>query len=159
DLRTFPLGHPDALYTQIPARDGRAHGNIRRSNHFPNCSFFTNWISLEDSITWDVEVVDDGEFEVMLYYTCPDGDQGSTFELSLGESRLRGQITEAHDPPLRGMENDRDPRRSSPVKDFKPLSLGSIHLTKGPTQLSLKALEIPGQTVMDVRLIMWKRLN
>ena len=159
DLRTFPLGHPDALYTQIPARDGRAHGNIRRSNHFPNCSFFTNWISLEDSITWDVEVVDDGEFEVILYYTCPDRDQGSTFELSLGESILKGQITEAHDPPERGMENDRDPRRNSPVKDFKPLNMGSIHLTKGPAQLCLKALEIPGQTVMDVRLIMWKRLN
>jgi arylsulfatase A-like enzyme len=38
--RTFPLGHADYKYTQIPARDGIAHGGIKRSNRFPNCSFF-----------------------------------------------------------------------------------------------------------------------
>lgn len=62
DTRTFPLGHPDAIITQIPARDGQAHGNIQRSNRFPNCSFFTNWTSLEDRITWDVEVLRGGRF-------------------------------------------------------------------------------------------------
>ena len=37
-------------FTQIPARDGTAHGNIKRSNMWPNCSYFTNWTSLDDSI-------------------------------------------------------------------------------------------------------------
>jgi ABC-type Zn uptake system ZnuABC Zn-binding protein ZnuA len=30
DPRTFPVGHPDYTYTQIPARDGLATGNIQR---------------------------------------------------------------------------------------------------------------------------------
>ena len=55
DRRPFVIGHPDAELTQIPARDGVAHGNIKRSNKFPNCSYFTNWTSTEDSITWDAE--------------------------------------------------------------------------------------------------------
>jgi len=103
-------------------------------------------------------VLEEGDFEVVLYYTCPEGDEGSVFELSLGESVLQGKILEAHDPPLYSMENDRDPRRNSPVKDFKPLNMGTIHLFKGMGQLTVKALEKPGDTVMDLRLIMWKRL-
>lgn len=31
DKRLFPLGHPGLKYTQIPARDGVAHGNIVHS--------------------------------------------------------------------------------------------------------------------------------
>jgi len=158
DLRRFPLGHPGAKFTQIPARDGKAHGNIKRSNRFPNCSFFTNWIDLDDKVTWDVEVLEEGDFEVTLYYTCPEGDEGSLFELTLGDNSLKGQIDQAFDPPLKGMENDRTKKRGeSYVKDFMPLNLGTIHLNKGPGQLSLKALEKPGHTVMDVRLLMFER--
>jgi arylsulfatase A-like enzyme len=159
DNRPFLVGDPNAKFTQIPARDGLAHGNIKRSNKFPNCSFFTNWISLEDQITWDIEVVKDGDFEVELYYTCPKGDEGSAFELTLGNSVLKGRIREAFDPPLRGMEEDRVKRDNSYVKDWKPLNMGIIHAKKGHALLTLKALEIPGHSVMDVRLLMFKRVN
>ena len=159
DIRAFTIGHPDYKFTQIPARDGAAHGNIRRSNQFPNDSFFTRWTSISDSITWEAEVLADGDFEVEIYYTCPPADVGANFELSFGEEKLTGRITEAHDPPLTGMENDRVPRGESYVKDFKPLKMGSIHLNKGKGFLTLKALEIPGSQVMDFRLMMLKRIN
>lgn len=110
DKRPFPLGHPDTKYTQIPARDGLAHGNIIRSHFYPNCSFFTNWRELDDKITWEVDVVEPGLFDVILYYTCPVGDEGSNFELSAGESKLQGKIKEPYDPPLKGKEKDRTVR-------------------------------------------------
>ena len=159
DTRSFPIGHPDYEFTQIPARDGIPYGNIQRSNHFPNCSFFSNWISKDDKITWDVEVLADGDFKVVLYYTCPKEDIGSTFELSFGSSKLTGGITQAHNPPLRGMENDHVNRQESYIKDFKPLNLGTIHLNKGKGKLTLKALDIPGSQVMDFRLMMFKRVG
>ncbi len=40
DKRPFVIGHPDSKRTQIPARDGVAHGSIQRSNRYPNDSFF-----------------------------------------------------------------------------------------------------------------------
>ena len=159
DTRSFPLGHPDTRYTQLPARDGQPHGNIKRSNRFPNASFFTNWIHVEDKISWNIEVVESGDFEVVLYYTCPQKDAGSTVELSFGESRLKGHIAEGFDPPLRGMENDRVERTESYVKDFKALNLGVVHLEKGEGQLTLQALRIPGSTVMDFRLLMFERVE
>ncbi|NOY95469.1 MAG: arylsulfatase [Chlorobi bacterium] len=158
DTRTFPIGHPDFKFTQIPARDGTPHGNIKRSNHFPNCSFFTNWVSTEDKITWEGEVLADGLFEVTIYYTCPEKDVGATFELSFGQDKLTGKITEAYNPPLTGMEHDRAKRIESYVKDFKPLNIGTIHLKKGNGILTLKAVDIPGSRVMDFRLLMLKRI-
>jgi hypothetical protein len=159
DDRTFTIGHPDYLFTQIPARDGTAHGNIQRSNRFPNDSFFTNWIGNSDSITWEVEVLAEGDFQVEIYYTCPPEDVGSTVELSFAGEKLTGKISEAHDSPLKGMENDRVERMESYVKDFKPMKMGIISLKKGQGLLTLKALDVPGSQVMDFRLIMLKRIN
>ena len=154
DQRAFPVGHREFPITPLPARDGIPHGNIQRSANAPNCSFFRDWKSTDDRITWDVEVATAGEYEVILYYTCAPADVGATIELSLGDRRLEARITEAHDPPLRGAENDRVPRKGeSLVKDFLPFCLGTIDLpaTRGP--LTLRALKIPGAHVADVRLL------
>ena len=159
DDRPFTLGHPDFEYTQLPARDGVAHGNILRSNHYPNDTFFTNWISQKDSITWEIEVLADGKFEVDLYYTLADGNEGVAVQLINGQSTLVTRITASHDPPLRGMENDRFIRGESYVKDFKRKRLGEIFLKKGIGVVTLKAPTIPGTSAMDVRLLNFKRLK
>jgi len=159
DTRTFPVGHPDFKYTQIPARDGKTEGNIKRSNRYPNCSFFYNWTSIDDKIMWEVEVIESGEFDVTLYYTCKPENVGASFELSFNDNLITDEITEAHDPPLTGMENDRDIRIESYVKDFKPMKIGTIHLDKGMGTLSLQALNIPGAEVMDFRLMMFERVK
>ena len=159
DDRPFVIGHPDAVLTQIPARDGKAHGHIQRSNRFPNCSYFTNWTSVKDSITWDVVVGTTGNYEVEIYYTCPQADTGSTVELSFNDHRLAGQVREAHDPPIEGAEHDRVKRQESYVKDFRPMTLGTVHLEKGQGTLTLKATKIAGSLVMDFRLLMLKRID
>lgn len=159
DERRFPVGHPNFKYTQLPARDGKAHGNIVRSSKAPNSSFFTNWTNLNDKITWNVEVLSEGDFEAEIYYTCPSKDVGATVQLSFNSNSITTKVTEANDPPLRGMENDRVERAESYVKDFKPLKAGIIHLEKGTGELTLKALNIPGSMVMDFRLLMLTRIN
>lgn len=158
DTRPFYLGHPDAKFTLLPAGDAAPHGNIQRSNQWPNCSFLTNWTSKNDSITWHVKVPADGNFKVRLFYTCPVGDVGSTIRLSFNQSNLTAKITEAHDPPLSGMENDLTPRIESYVKDWKEVTIGNIALKKGDGELCLKALKMPGKSVMDFRLLQFERI-
>ncbi len=159
DDRPFPVGHANFPYTQLPARDGIPHGNIERSNRFPNDSFFTNWTSPSDSITWDVEVLKDGKYRVELYYTSPEDGLGSTVQLSFGDSSIMSTIRKAHDPPLRGMEHDRVERIESYVKDFIPMELGVIDLEVGEGLLTLKAPQVPGSTVMDFRLLQFTRID
>lgn len=159
DTRPFLIGHPDAKRTQVPARDGIGHGNIERSNRFPNDSFFRNWTSPEDAITWDCEVGQAGTYRIELFYTCPADDVGSTVELSFGGVSLTGTIVEAHDPPLVGMERDHFPRIESYVKDFKRMTLGEMRLPKGRGVLKLKAKEMPGSQVMDFRMMLLTRVD
>ena len=159
DDRPFIIAHPDYRYTQIPARDGIAHGAIQRSNRWPNCSFFRNWVNVDDIITWGAEVGASGKYRVEVEYACPEEDVGSTIQLSFNDSKLKGKITESHDPPLRGGENDRHPRGESYVKDFKTMELGVIELEKGEGTLTLSALEKPGNQVMEFRLLMLTRVE
>lgn len=162
DDRPFTVGYGFPRYpiTQLPARDGVAGGNIKRSNRAPNCSYFTNWTSTKDKITWDVQVADTAEYDVTIYYTCPKADVGSTFEVTLNNTSIKSKITAAHDPPLRGAESDRSDRGSeSFVKDFKPFSLGTHTLKKGRGILTFKALQVPGNQVMDLRMVLLTRKN
>ncbi|MDF1656064.1 MAG: arylsulfatase [Verrucomicrobiales bacterium] len=158
DTRPFVIAHPGHSWTQIPARDGIPNGNIERSNKFPNDSFFSNWMSTDDSITWEAEVAESGEFEVQLYYTCEPENVGSTLELSFGDSKLVGKVSEAHSSPLLGGERDLSPRAESYTQDWAAMTLGKIKLEAGKGVMTLKATEIPGAEVMDFRLMLLKRL-
>jgi arylsulfatase A-like enzyme len=154
DDRALPIGYRPGVDTFLPARDGVQHGNIKRSANAPNCSYFTNWTSADDTITWDVEALAPGRYEAVVYYTCPAGDVGSTVELSFNGSKVQTKVTEPHDPPLYGMEHDRYPRKGeSFVKDFKPMKLGTIDIQKGRGPLTLRPLDVKGKQVMEVRMV------
>lgn len=159
DDRPFSVGYPAFPTTYLPARDGIAHGSIERSNRFPNASFFTHWTRPRDRITWDIEVATAGRYEAVVYYTARKEDLGSTVELSVGEHRVRTTVTEAHDPPLVGAERDRVPRQESYVKNFRPLRLGTLPLEAGRDTLTLRAPEVPGRAVMDVRYVRLRLLE
>ncbi len=157
DKRPFIIGHPKMQNTQIPARDATPNGQIKRSNYYPNCSFMTNWIDINDSITWDVEVAEDGDFEAIIYFTCAEDAIGSKFELTFGDSNVTGEIKKFYDPEEYGEYRDRSPRIESYVKDFLPLSIGKIRLKKGKGTLRLKGIKKTGKELMDFRLLMLKR--
>ena len=158
DKRAFIIGHPELKNTQIPARDAKANGLIKRSNYYPNCSYMTNWVNIEDTITWNAEVAEDGKFEAIIYYTCKKDALGSEIELSFSDSSVSKKITKFYDSKEYGEENDRSPRIESYVKDFIPLKMGVIDLKKGKGTLMLKGLKMTGKELLDFRLLMLKRI-
>jgi arylsulfatase A-like enzyme len=157
--RPFDVGYGPV--TMLPARDGRPLGGVQRSNKAPNDSYFTHWTSKEGSMVWDVDVAATGDYEAIVTYTCPAGDVGATLELASNQGqqpKVSARITEAFDPPLHGAEHDRSDRGGeSFVKEFRPLSLGRIHLDQGIARLQLRATDIPGQQVGDVKYLILKR--
>ena len=147
----FPVGFPGSPHTELPARDGRSQGGIVRSGKAPNSSFFTDWKTASDAITWSVDVKTPGRYEALLWYTCPTADAGATVELSCGSAAVAARVAPGWDPPLE-RDDDRVPRAAEGYsKDFRPLPLGVIDLPAGPGTLSLRATTIPGKTVADVR--------
>jgi hypothetical protein len=158
DERPFVIGHPDVLWTQIPARDAVPSGEIKRSNKFPNCSYFLNWKNEEDYISWDVEVAQAGLYEVELWYACPQKDLGAEIELSFLDKSLISKITRPVNPPLlTGF--DRKQRVEGYVKYFEPMKMGKIKLNQGKGELKLQATKIPGDQAFEFRLLMIKRIE
>lgn len=155
----FVVGYPGSPLTQLPARDAESHGGIKRSNRFPNCSYFRNWTSTDDYLSWMVDVPVAGRFAAEVYYACPAADLGSTLELRVGAHAVSARVDQAWDPPEQGPEHDRIPRQESAVKDFRPMSLGIIELPAGRGELRLGATAIPGRQALEFRLLTLRRLD
>ena len=154
--RPFPVGYREFPVTLLPARDGIPQGEVQRSSKHPNSSFFQNWTRLEDRIVWNVDIHTAGTYSFSLDYTCAEKDAGATVEISLGSATLQARVTPAWDPPLRTLQQDTLPRGihgESPMKEFRTLHAGTMHLEKGPGALTLRATLIPGEKVMDLRRV------
>jgi arylsulfatase A-like enzyme len=154
DPRPFTVGYRELPRTWLPARDGVAQGGVRRSAAAPNCSYFVNWTRTEEALIWNIDVHTAGKYEVEILYTCAEADVGSTIELSFREHRLTGKVEPAWDPPLYTNQDTLPrPDGESQMKEFRSLALGSIELEAGTGPLTLRALEIPGREVMQVRAV------
>ena len=155
DDRPFVIAHPDFPLSQLPARDAREVGGLKRSSRHPNDSYYLNWTSKNAKVVWDVEVGMTGEYEVVLYYAAQEA--GAECELAFGDSILKFKIEDAHDVPEIGKKEDRSPRTESYVKDFKPLKIGTMKLEKGKGRLVLRATDFPGKEAMEFRLLTLER--
>lgn len=156
--RPFTVGYAES--TTLPARDGMEHAPVRRSAKAPNNSFFTNWTSQAGSITWDVDVVREGQYEAIVYYTCAAGDEGVTLNLGMDESPssvVKAKVVEVFDPPLYDKSKERVEKSHYFVKDFKPLALGRLHLKKGRGLMRLGAENFQGERAVDVHSIELRR--
>ena len=154
DPRPIPVGYHEFPITMLPARDGEPRGEVKRSSGAPNCSYFVNWTSTDDSMVWLLHVRNAGRYEVTLDYTCKQPDAGSTIELSFQDAKLTGKVSPGWDPPLYTNQDTLPrPDGESRMKDFHALKLGEIALPAGLGPLTLRALDIPGQSVMDVRRV------
>ena len=154
----FPIGFENSRFTHLPARDGSAHGNMIRSNRWPNSSYFTNWTSVNDSITWNCDILNEGNYKATIYYTCDSSAIHSDLTLRQGGHSISRTITLPHDPPFTAVNFDRVPRMESYEKDFRPLELGVIQLHKGQSEIVLKSSEIKGPRLIDFRLLVLERL-
>ena len=157
EKRPFIIAYPGSPLTQLPARDAIASGKIKRSNKFPNDSYFLNWTRTEDKITWNAIAGDSGIFEVTVYHAA--ATAGSKMRLSFNGNHLDFTVPNPHVVPIEGKEDDRSPRMESYTKAWKPLKAGQLHLKKGRGTMTLKALEIPGKEALEVRLVTLKKIR
>lgn len=154
DSRPILVGYREFPITMLPARDGEPRGGVKRSSGAPNCSYFVNWTNKDDSMVWLLDVHCAGKYEVTIDYTCKLPDAGSTIELSFQHAKLVGKAGPGWDPPLyKNQDTLPRPLGESRMKEFRTLKLGEITLAAGEGSLTLRAIEIPGTSVMDVRRV------
>lgn len=155
----FPVGYDKSKYTQLPARDGNAHGQIKRSNKYPNSSFFTDWKTVNDSLTWDCNILNEGNYKATVYYTCKENAIGAELIIKQGKNSVSKILPQAHDPPFTGVEFDRVPRAESYEKNFLPLEVGELKLDKGEHRITIKATKLQDSSFIDLRLLVLERIR
>jgi hypothetical protein len=75
-------------------------------------------------------------------------------ELAFQDSRLTGKVEPGWDPPLYTNQDTLPrPDGESQMKEFRTMKLGKISLPAGQGPMTLRAVEIPGKSVMDVRRV------
>lgn len=154
DPRPLTVGWREFPTTMLPARDGEPSGQVSRSSNAPNCSYFVNWTSLDDRIVWLLDVHTSGLYGVEVDYTCPLADVGSTVELEFQGERLSGKVEPGWDPPLYTNQDTLPrPHGESQMKEFRTLKLGWMNLHAGQGALTMRAVQIPGKSVMDLRRV------
>ncbi|MEO0529482.1 MAG: arylsulfatase [Planctomycetota bacterium] len=138
-MSPFTVGHPSMAITQLPARDATGHGAVRRSNQYPNCSYFDAWQTKDDRIDWSVDVVKPGRYEAHIYLGVPTTSVGGEVSLRSDDATVIAELIQATDTTLLGHALDRVRRKEGDVMDFQPISLGRIELSAGKQTLSVTA--------------------
>jgi arylsulfatase A-like enzyme len=154
----YDIGFPEFPIARLDASEGIGRGGIPRSGGAPNLTWLM-WKKKERDIYWPVEAQTSGRYRVEIDYTCPGADVGSLIEVSFSGSALTNRLTEAFDPPF--TDNDTLPRskRITRYKEFRTWDFGTMEIEKGRDALRIRALEVPGPSVMDVRRITMTLLN
>lgn len=155
----FYLTHPTMSVTQMPMRDAIAGGKIKRSSKHPNSSYFLNWVDMADSITWNVTAEESGTYAVEMFYATPPADVGAKLELRFKGEVLPFTIKKGHDAVLLGAGMYRSTRGEGQEKDFMRVTMGKMKVVKGAGVLELAAVEMPGASVAEVRLLIFRRME
>jgi len=154
----IPVGYRERPLVELPAPEAYFSGGIHWYNRFGFAhDWLTGWADLEDAIWWDVDVVTAGEYEVALRYTCPPDSVGTTLRVEAGRGAVEGHILEAH-PPKPRLRPTRHPKKRF-VQSFATQRLGRIHLSAGQCQVTLRALNRPGDQICEVKSITLRLLQ
>lgn len=100
------------------------------------------WFTSEDSVVWDVDVKDGGQYEVELEWSVDDGEAGKAFLLRAGNNHLTGKVG-----------------KSGSWETFRKENIGSIGLDSGHQQIVFKSNQSfsKDSALLDLRGLFFKK--
>jgi len=156
----IPVGYSEWPLIELPASEVYFEGSIHHYNQGYAHDWLTGWENTNDKIWWDIDVVKSGQFEVEIVYACLTESVGIKLRIDVEnlDSALEGELERAY-PPNPKVRPTRH-RKQRSVQTFSTQKLGKITLSKGRTNLHLRALnKLTAREICDVRAIRLKRLD
>ena len=119
----------------LPARDVVIHGTTVR--YEPDKNTIGYWLKKEDWVSWDVEVVMPGTFNLEMLEGCGAGSGGSHYTVEIAGQKLQDKVQD-----------------TGSFHDFRLRKVGEVKIDKpGNYTLSVRVDDKPGHAVMDLRLV------
>jgi beta-mannosidase len=140
----LPGGNPEPVVTPNPdgsivatAEQSEVIGDNVAGQEFSNPADIGNWQDINDSVHWWVKGVSPGTYNVVIDLSCPPGEEGSAFSVTVGNQSVNGVV-----PATAGWT------------DYRKVRLGTITLNvPGEIQILVKPLTKPSVHVMNIRSI------
>ncbi|MFC1613846.1 arylsulfatase [Gemmatimonadota bacterium] len=153
EVPPIPVGYRQRELVELPAHEARLEGAVKyKGGSGWAHDWVTGWTDTDSQVSWDLDVVNAGVYEITLMYTCPEDDIGAEVQVEAGGEIVEGTVQKAHDPePL--PSPDRVPRWEVYEKVWAPLTLGTVRLKTGKTSLAVRALSVPGGSAMDLKSV------
>jgi arylsulfatase A len=155
----IPVGYdeqdPVRFYAPQASFTGKIH--FFAGTGFAN-DWLTGWTNASDKISFDLDVVRGGSFEVELGYACSEENAGAKIRVSAGKSSVEKTVTAARAEriPLPHRDGGKDTYIN---RDWGKLKLGKLHLKPGPATLTIEALSQPGKEILELKHVQLKRIE
>lgn len=134
----------------LPAYESQLYGELGFfEGHGWAQDWIKNWKKESDSLSWRLEVLDPGVYEVWIEYTAHESQIGSTLILQSSNSVLSKNLDEPFEPGLIASP-DRVPRKEAPEQTWNKTFLGKITLNSGEEKLTLSAKQIKPEGVGEL---------
>jgi arylsulfatase A len=145
DYKRVPIevGRPDENPVEIDLTWGEPVGTkVTPKYRNYNRDTIENWTDPADQMRWKIDVVQSGEYEVILSYGCDPGQQASIVRIQIG-----------------GAYADHTIQATAGRMVFRPLPAGRLKLNKGPATIEIKPVSIADKELMVMHRIWLKRTN
>jgi hypothetical protein len=147
----IPIGHREAPMVDVRSLDvDTKTGSLRLMKGWGSQNWLTNWTDISSAMIWRLNVAAAGTYHFALRYTCAPGDEGSILQLEVGTQSLTVELTESFLPQIADLPDRVKPRSGPPAQTWGTFELGSLQLPAGETQMTLRAISMPGRSVADV---------
>lgn len=149
----IPLGYSEYPAAEIEAIEAIKSGSLKYyEGHGWANDWITNWVNTSDSLIWYTDIVETGEYEFSIKYSCPENQTGSKISLSVNDTLLNARITEAFEPSF-VYSPDRVKRKEVYEKQWAKKVIGTTRLKKGKTEIIFKVSEIGDKYALDLKSV------
>ena len=159
----IPVGYPEFPKCYLPAHEASLHPSYTRDEERPKAisyhafygwanDWIDYWTSTDAYITWDIEVVKAGSFEMAIEYNCKPRDVGVVLNLELQDYDKIFEISKPFFSELKDLPDRVEIEAEAPEKKaWGSWDLGTFHLKKGETTVKVSSLKIPGKKSIEVK--------
>jgi arylsulfatase A-like enzyme len=156
----IPVGHPKRPSIEIPANESVLSPAVGKGITYKGSpagfanTWIREWTSTEAYPTWKLDILNSGTYRVAIRHSLADKDVGAKIGVEIGDQQLTARLDHAFDMPLVHKSNRYLPADGYEEKAaWKWLELGTLKLSKGATEMRVRALEIPGESSIDLRAV------
>ncbi len=152
------VGHPQWSQVKLTVPEAYFTGNIRWYNRWGFAhDWLTDWTTTDETIWWETNIIQSGQYEVSLKFACPEDSVGTKLQVEASGNKMTGTINKSHLP--NPVQRPTRIKKNRFVQTFIRQKLGIIDLKKGRTKISIKAINKTGKIICDIHSLIFRRIH